>query len=1448
MASLSGLRGSARSSTGSSDHQRGRSRLSGSSGSVSGASAALAATPRSARSVSHFSDDDDDDDNTESEPSTEEECRSEGGAAGSGGGYGSSDSYCKSVAADVDDDRRSKAGGGSIPQAAAEGQPRELSEDEVALSARWVRFFASKQCLPLPLDANGQTPAQLGYAVPYCLTVCELLQIPLPAQLLQRTEAKEGITVEYRCNVSLFDTFTKKFFGNTFVGDPVVEPIEPQANYDQLPSQSLRYNQRVYFHSSVVDPKCIAVVEIVLTVKVFGVTTSEVGVGWTFVSVFGDPTRLKDRRTDRDAKPREKPIYSGTPRCLLFLSFPDLEALKMQLKLQQGFRLTYRLNTHRDFQPVSCLVKENELVGNSCVVPGLQRTVRRKHPRFPPNWSPSPYIPNPWIITPLDPPQFMPASALIVGQFEVFLSGDFEPEFVKEMNISRMVDYAIDEESDNRTVTVVEKRIVFGVHNGRTFVRKPESAVLIQQEDRLVYDNAVSFGGFVRHALYAVVFQLEFVVQLPLPASTRQNPKTPGSVERVIPVGWFPFVPFGAASSQTDTLAGQSFLVKLETGPSKALHGNTAVFRSHPANSDIFLQFQLVLQEPDTPQSEFVASAPVEPLRETFPATSMKQRQSILKDSSPRPKSPKHEDPDAMNLHSARSPYETVASVPRPSKTKATQTAFEQLPLFTADDGKPLEEVATFTTSHIPLKYDVELDVKDRLCKNEVRFLFMAYSYPEKAEAPQGLKSVFFTFQFWKYPFVVTDTLTLNEPDGSGVHVLYPSAGGKPGMVVNYYGQGRQFLNHLYQRTMQIDVWNGDSLFHLGSVNVELKHLLRQGKPGVQVTDCYEITKELRTLPDASVVEEGAKSRTVCTGYLHLRMANIGSVSDRPDLYGMVSSTSVAQQRLHNVPSFDPVTAKPLPETEEELALLLQQLKPQPVPSNNIFAVKPDQMGDLERQHRQRARVQLINQRLGKAYAPEMDESQREREQELQVIQSFRERRKPDVITHKLREYLTTAHTIYPSFGAPSFFEFAFTNPYDYDHAFSFASDDAELKIVTNLEEQRILKRHFDVTSPTAAIPLEEGTKVKIRPKETISVPFKFLSMHCGHIVPKTSMPDNVTLLENPLGTLARDEAVARRSITVSISNQRGVVVAYLRVAVEPQPFAVDHTFWFDHFESDLFTQSIKLTPRYDSANQPGIPVKYVVCSSAVVAHGTHSRKSETDPQEIYFRVRCGPTPEILRFYFLLYDDPQCVSLYETWQVFVRSVKRHDITAQAGQTTQGSLPIHGTGAHRMVQCFSSHPDELQVDSTPMTLMTGCSNEVFFKLLPLRPGKKEIYVHAVDVEQRRLAHAWVLCLCASRPTVVSFCTTANIGGPHSFNKKVEYTNPFAFEKVVLLRVNEPHLARFKESTATLQAKETVKFILMYYPQAPPLRFELLVYVNDADTDKTIDCISIDTIVS
>ena len=47
-------------------------------------------------------------------------------------------------------------------------------------------------------------------------------------------------------------------------------------------------------------------------------------------------------------------------------------------------------------------------------------------------------------------------------------------------------------------------------------------------------------------------------------------------------------------------------------------------------------------------------------------------------------------------------------------------------------------------------------------------------------------------------------------------------------------------------------------------------------------------------------------------------------------------------------------------------------------------------------------------------------------------------------------------------------------------------------------------------------------------------------------------------------------------------------------------------------------------------------------------------------------------------------------------QIFVHALRKVDMRAMIGQTSQASVVVRGASTSRRVHCYMSHPDELQV--------------------------------------------------------------------------------------------------------------------------------------------------------
>jgi nephrocystin-4 len=78
-----------------------------------------------------------------------------------------------------------------------------------------------------------------------------------------------------------------------------------------------------------------------------------------------------------------------------------------------------------------------------------------------------------------------------------------------------------------------------------------------------------------------------------------------------------------------------------------------------------------------------------------------------------------------------------------------------------------------------------------------------------------------------------------DKPPGATMRFMVDSQNGT--VFPNWRYGATSFPYYLDQKQLHIDVWDGDSLLHMGTACLDLKPLLRQGQPGVQFDDDIDI-------------------------------------------------------------------------------------------------------------------------------------------------------------------------------------------------------------------------------------------------------------------------------------------------------------------------------------------------------------------------------------------------------------------------------------------------------------------------------------------------------------------------------------------------------------------------------------------------------------------------------
>ncbi|NWX44455.1 NPHP4 protein, partial [Steatornis caripensis] len=824
-----------------------------------------------------------------------------------------------------------------------------------------------------------------------------------------------------------------------------------------------------------------------------------------------------------------------------------------------------------------------------------------------------------------------------------------------------------------------------------------------------------------------------------------------------------------------------------------------------------------------------------------------------------------------------------------------------------------------------PASFSLQLEEADPLQVNEIILQFLALGR-DAQDSAEGTwpRTVFLTFQFYRFPPVTTPRLRLVSVDeGPGARPAVPAqllvqmnrdgtlSTGPPGLQLKYRvdpallrpGEQRWFVRYLAEHSLQIDVWDGDSLLLVGSAAVRLEPLLRQGRAAVRTHHELEVaTTEYE--PDMTVMGREALRhgalrplgvRVAVRGRLHLCLASVGHPCEETP--GQPPSRLPSRSRIVRTPdgagsitaggwfslnaggSRQVSRARRLVEVDGELAAALCSRRPE---ARVVPLAAPREAAAARR--RKLRRMALVRQQedasSGKApqlsvrrgvlgavdatgalclqFPPSWQGWQEQRTwhvRDLQLIDAYREHIKGESISRMLSQAITSTRTVHAVLGTAEFFEFALKNPYSVQHTVTIEADHPELSVILDPREWQ----HFKELTKSVT-PVEEEMfhlrddlrpQVYLRPHETVRIPFKYQTF---------SADPAIVTAQGPAGLGARADAAARslgksgagqtKHIQVSFRVSGGKPIALLQVKVQPQPHVVDQTFRFYHPELTFLKKTIRLPPWHTLPGAPvgmpgGEPEMFVRCSDPDIICETKNM-GPGEPQDVFLKVAGGPSPQIKKFFVAIYTDAWLAAPVQIWQFYLHSLQRLDVSCTAGQLARLSLLLRGTPAPRRVQAFTSHPQELEVDPDgPFLLPANGIQDLYVGVRPRRAGSRFIYLNLVDVESYQLVSSWLLCLSCRQPVISkAFEISLPAGGGMGCNKRITYTNPYPSPRLYFLCTNRPDLLQFKEDSFKVAGGEVYTIGLRFSPSRSAGEEEILIHINDhEDKNEETFCVKV-----
>ncbi|XP_008411314.1 nephrocystin-4 isoform X1 [Poecilia reticulata] len=792
-----------------------------------------------------------------------------------------------------------------------------------------------------------------------------------------------------------------------------------------------------------------------------------------------------------------------------------------------------------------------------------------------------------------------------------------------------------------------------------------------------------------------------------------------------------------------------------------------------------------------------------------------------------------------------------------------------------------------------PMPFDPQREEADLLQGNLLVFEFLAFTrIPGAGGESDWPRNIYVTFQFYRFPPVTSQQLKLLTSDK-----VRPKANealpcvlatinkdgsvntGSPGLQIQFRvdddflrpREKRWFLRHLALHTMHIDVWDSDSLLLIGSTAMELKYLLRQGKPAVQALHELEIlttdyVEEDTLLPDADQhLRSTSTAMTVYTivrGRLHIRTGSIGCPADpsRKRAADGISSYShiITPREVTTTFKGGSLSTRNILQLNARNTAREHRLDGEPVllNRNGIRAqdITPEaQSLNSDSRRRKLDCMAAVHRLEAKENTTAADVTGlNPATQLIREHQPSDEYSKAEGIANMLSQAITTQHLLYASLGSAEYMEFVLKNPFNVPQTITIHIDDSELSVITDTEEWRYFKAITKTSTPLEEnmFHVEEaapGPRVYLRPKESVHIPLKYQSFLCNHTISVQGPSFLPTGKGSQMAKKTLSNIINAKIIKVTFRAEDCKPMAICQVNVEPTPHVVDQTFRLYHPELCFLKKAIRLPPWQGStAEDPNscsdISVHCsdpnIVCQTRMMVPG--------EPQDVYLKVPGSPSPHIKMFFVMVFTDKWKAAPSQIWQVYVHFLERVDVSCVTGQRTCQSLVLRGKQAVRKIKCFLSHPKEIEVDPAGVFVLPPAAvQELQLRVQPWQAGSRFLYVNAVDMDQKRLFAAWLLCLSVHHPVLSkAFEVSVPAGNGRGSSRKITYTNPYTSTRMFFLRSDHPDLLQFREDKFQIGGGESYTIGLRFAPSQSSGSAEILVYVNNSEekTEETF-CVKV-----
>ncbi|CAM1319245.1 NPHP4 (predicted) [Pycnogonum litorale] len=1032
---------------------------------------------------------------------------------------------------------------------------------------------------------------------------------------------------------------------------------------------------------------------------------------------------------------------------------------------------------------------------------------------------------------------------------------------------------------DGSELTVSERRLQIGVHNGWSYIQEPQIHHLVS--DAVVSSNNVSRNtllpsGHVRSSSTTsrfsdssslmlrnkvelrdvpencfIVFLLEYVLSFPITMLDRR-PSSTASVSRgstmSVAVCWCRWLP-------DDKREESEISLTLVGGPAHNLD-SLLLYRNTLINDgdSMKLNFEFsVSSSPKKIRRESTIGHAYLSDNESLPDTvdSKPLPSSIMKSQNVASREPascpsivssaemaptvvqrRYETEDDDLIDRTSHPNDIYLPIipalpgkPSLSQPQLTRIGYSQLysigfPNIVDRHGKP-PHIVEFRSDR---RFETKKELRDSLKCNEIVIELLAMSGSGQISSTQ---SVLFAFQFYRFPSTSTGRLHLgsssskSHDSSSHPYILYKT--NKNGTKKNPDDPGFQ---------IKYDV-NNDFLYDDKEHETFVNYLQSQFLL-IDVWDAESLFfVGTAAVPLKFLCRQGREAVQCLACDLDVRKNRYLNATD-------ISQTRDVECRLHvrlaNVGrplDLDALKKKslrkktgcaevirPMIEKDRQLSKLLESF------SRNVRETASSE------KTRKLARMEALRSAKGIPNNPSVNGTgecnARDKLKDLKIIADYRDKYKDEVIRGVLCRSICTDYVLYPVLGNSYVIVHPVVNDTAQPTNVIVESLKSSLRVVTDYKEWLHLKELFDLN-----VNVEENTfiadddaatangqiKFYLRSKETILVPFVYQRIKFTHVT-------SASVLEVPTTVVTPTDRIKVSFVT----NPDGKILSMTNINVRSQPINCDQHYTFYHAESSSFKTYVEIPKNLTGRFSVRASDADVICS---VEKGRKPHQ-----QHVFVKASCsGGADSSMTFYLFLYSERYCHRAVYSWKITVHLLEKVDVRCVAGQTCRTSLVLRGEQITRQVRAYSSNVNEMAVEpSRPFILPAGAVQEIRVGIRVLDAGSRYMQVNVVDDETPKLIKSWMICVQSEHQSVTkSFQVDLPMGGAKSAKKRVKYTNPYAVRKSFTIQTNRPDLIHFKEHEFELNPGDSYSLGLYFLPRHERIAADILVFINNGQDE-------------